>query len=104
MAKFTHGPWRLFHKHRITSVLLADDSRQEVVHWSGFDASSFPKAARANAALIAAAPEMYAFIAKQISEMNCICRMNKLMAKMDVHLDCTVCAGKKLLAKAGGGR
>jgi hypothetical protein len=43
------------------SVFAGDKiGRNEVIHWTGFDASHFPKAAKANARLIAAAPDMLA--------------------------------------------
>ena len=56
MNKHTKGPWRLFNEEGIVSVLAP--SGKEVVKWTGFDASDYPKAAVANACLIAAAPDL----------------------------------------------
>lgn len=57
--RYTPGPWRLFNKNRTVAVMAGDGPRNEVVSWTGFDASDFPKQVVANARLIAAAPELY---------------------------------------------
>ena len=58
-AAHTPGPWRLFNSNGVLCVKSSDpDSKNEVVHWSGFDGSHYPKATVANARLIAAAPDL----------------------------------------------
>jgi hypothetical protein len=56
--KHTPGPWRVFNKNGVISVMSGRSPKNEVVHWAGFDSSHFPKDRLANARLIAAAPEM----------------------------------------------
>jgi len=58
------GPWKHFYSkaprgHHAEINGIDDDRGNCVVHWSGFDASAFtPPQRRANAQLIAAAPEL----------------------------------------------
>ena len=66
-AKHTPAPWKVFDRPGTLSVFAGDKiGRNEVVHWTGFDASHFPKATKANARLIAAAPDMLALLQELI--------------------------------------
>jgi len=60
-GKHTPGPWEIFYartgKHETIAIMLSG-TRREIVSWVGFDASAFPKQNRANARLIAAAPDL----------------------------------------------
>ena len=59
--RWTPAPWRLFNKNGTVAV-IADAKpapHNEVISWTGFDASDFQKQNVANARLIAAAPELY---------------------------------------------
>jgi hypothetical protein len=60
MAEHTPGPWTVFDKNGVLAIVVGGGLHNEVIHWSGFDSSDFPKARRANAKLIAAAPDMKA--------------------------------------------
>ena len=63
-TKHTPGPWSAFIKNRTVAIDIgpqATGKRPCVVDWAGFDASDLPLTAqKANAKLIAAAPENYA--------------------------------------------
>lgn len=54
MAEHTPTPWTLLNDEGMIAVLAGnrDDLKNEVIHWTGFDASYFPKQAVANAAFI----------------------------------------------------
>lgn len=56
-TKFTPGPWVVFDQSGVIAV-ETEINDKEVVHWSGFDASSFQDDNLANAKLIAAAPDL----------------------------------------------
>jgi hypothetical protein len=66
MSKHTPGPWRVF----AAPTAIFAEGRKEVVHWSGFDSSDFQKDIKANARLIAAAPELLEACKKTI-ELFC---------------------------------
>lgn len=57
MSKHTPTPWKVFDKPGTLALMAASKPgpKNEVVHWSGFDASHFPKQAQANAHFIAKA-------------------------------------------------
>lgn len=57
-TKHTRGPWRVFNKNGVLAIKSGKGSKNEVVHWSGFDASHFQRQRLANARAIAAAPTM----------------------------------------------
>lgn len=57
-TKHTPGPWELFNCNHTVAVTAGPPPKNEVVAWTGFDATNFPKAAVANARLIAAAPDL----------------------------------------------
>ena len=50
--------------------------------------------------LFQAASDLLAFVEKHARETNCICRVNKIVAKMDVYLPCTNCEAQALIQKA----
>lgn len=54
MTGHTPTPWALFSESGIIAIRnpRARSSKSEIVFWSGFDASHYPKQAEANAALI----------------------------------------------------
>lgn len=54
----TPGPWARYQRLKVVAVVADDGTDREVIHWSGFDSSDFPHDSRANARLIAKAPEM----------------------------------------------
>jgi hypothetical protein len=63
-AQFTPAPWSAFHKGRFIEVVAGEGHTRPVVKWVGFTKSDRPLAEQvANAFLIAAAPELFAFTA-----------------------------------------
>jgi hypothetical protein len=64
ISKFTPGPWTLFNKNGIISIYK---NKKEVIKWTGFDSSDYPKDALANATLIAAAPDLFSALINIIS-------------------------------------
>ena len=68
----TPGPWRVFDKPGTLAVMgpAKTDQHNEVVHWSGFDSSHYPDQAKANARLIAAAPEMQRLLSKLVEQVS----------------------------------
>ena len=71
MSKHTPGPWRLFNENGTVAVMAGKrPTHNEVVHWTGFDASHFPRQTVANGRLIAAAPEMYAALKLAAKEFS----------------------------------
>lgn len=44
--------------------------------------------------------ELLQFVEQYVASTNCICRLNDIMKKMDVHVPCTNCEAKALIAKA----
>ena len=79
--RYTPGPWSLFNKNRTVAVTAGDGPHNEVVHWSGFDSSHYPKQVVANARLIAAAPELYeAALSLEVAEI--------------AHANCSECDGE----------
>lgn len=61
----------------------------------------FAAATPARIGLLTFAPELGAFVQKYLRETNCTCKLNDIMAKMDVHVPCTNCEARALLQKAG---
>lgn len=57
MSKYTPGPWKAFIRGRTIAILTRET--QAVIAWPGFDSSSYNlKTQKANARLIAAAPDL----------------------------------------------
>lgn len=57
MSKHTPGPWKAFIRGRTIAILTRET--QAVIAWPGFDSSSYNlKTQKANARLIAAAPDL----------------------------------------------
>lgn len=54
----------------------------------------------ANARLIAAAPDLLEFVKAQRSKMQCVCKLNAIVADLGVNIECTVCVMDELIAKA----
>lgn len=50
----TPTPWRVFNENGVISV-MESGSNKEIIHWAGFDSSSFQKENLANAQLIVTA-------------------------------------------------
>lgn len=57
MSEHTPTPWSLFDLNGVLAIKnpRSDASHNEIVFWTGFDASHYPKQARANAAFIVTA-------------------------------------------------
>lgn len=54
-------PWKLFNRNGVIAIKSAEkQSHNEIVFWTGFDASHYPEAAAANAALIVTAVNSHA--------------------------------------------
>lgn len=96
MSEFTKGPWRV---GEIVTTVVADHpvslipGSDDLQYYGGHliaESVSFE-----NAHLIAAAPELYAFIRKEMDETVCICKFGEWTT-----VSCTHCQAKALIAKA----
>ena len=57
-TKYTPGPWKVFDQNHVIEVQRGDCT-EPIIHWTGFDAAPGTLAThRANARLIAAAPDL----------------------------------------------
>jgi hypothetical protein len=79
--QFTPSPWTAWHKGRFIEVTAGEGHSRPVVKWVGFAKSDRPLAEQiANAFLIAAAPDLYAFTA-MVAERDNDADARKLLAK-----------------------
>lgn len=71
MSKHTPTPWELFDCNGVVAIRnpRARSSKSEIVFWSGFDASHYPKKARANAAFIVQAVNNHDFLIKVLEKI-----------------------------------
>lgn len=79
MTGHTVGPWEVFDKHGTLAVFSPRHTKRtgriyEIIHWAGFDSSDVASLSKrkANAALIAAAPELL----DALREMVCCREVN----------------------------
>jgi hypothetical protein len=73
MVRHTPTPWKLFDEGDTTAILATTKRppKNEVVHWSGFDASHFSgKAAKANAAFIVRAVNSHDALIKALEQLE----------------------------------
>lgn len=67
----TPTPWRLFDENGVLAIKSSErQSHNEVIFWTGFDGSHYPKANRANAALIVRAVNSHAELVKALEEIE----------------------------------
>jgi DNA-binding NarL/FixJ family response regulator len=71
MEKPTRTPWALFHSNGVIAIRnpRSRSSHNEIVFWSGFDASHYPKQALANATLIVKAVNSHDDLLKALQDI-----------------------------------
>ena len=74
MAEHTPTPWELFDDSGVTAIInpRACSSKREIVFWTGFDASHYPKQAKANAAFIVKAVNNHDQMVKALEEIEAL--------------------------------
>lgn len=76
-SKYTSGPWSHYHgklRPQFPNLIheVQDKSGGAIVNWQGFDGLGLPKKqVAANAALIAAAPELLEVLESALRQSNC---------------------------------
>lgn len=73
MGEHTKGPWKAF--VRGSTFAIMDNHHDEIIHWSGFDSATAKGAKsldkkRANARLIAAAPDLLKELKKVVFDWD----------------------------------
>jgi len=72
MTEHTPTPWELFDCNGVVAIRnpRARSSKSEIVFWSGFDASHYPKQASANAAFIVEAVNNHETLKARVKELE----------------------------------
>lgn len=72
MSKHTSTPWELFDRNGIVAVRnpRTRSKKSEIVFWTGFDSSHFPKQAKANAAFIVKAVNSHDALVKALQQIS----------------------------------
>ena len=100
-TKHTPGPWKVQENADVYTRIVRNERGAYVC--SGPQGSDGED--RANARLIAAAPELFKFVEDQARTTNCICRIQAIVKNthLESDLECTHCRAEKLIRLATRG-
>lgn len=101
MGAHTSTPWELFDRCDTLSIRnpRAHSSKSEIVFWTGFDSTHYPKQARANAAFIVKAVNNHDALVNALALAEAV--LNEYAIKNGGQIEALLPI-RKALAEAGG--